>query len=107
MVEHSAVNRRVPGSSPGRGAKPLFYVYVIQNQRGEIYIGHTSDLERRLAQHNDPDYRGTLHTKRHPGPWRLVRQESFATRREAMERERQLKSSRGREWIRREKTFGC
>ena len=23
MVEHSAVNRRVPGSSPGRGAKPF------------------------------------------------------------------------------------
>ena len=38
------------------------------NPQGEIYIGQTSDLNRRLAQHNDPDYRGTLHTKRHVGP---------------------------------------
>ena len=71
MVEHSAVNRRVPGSSPGRGAKAddppvTFWVYVLLNPREEIYIGQTSQLAVRLAQHNDPEYRGTLHTKRHP-----------------------------------------
>jgi putative endonuclease len=80
---------------------------VLENLLGEIYIGHTDDVDHRLAQHNDPGYRGTLHTKRHPGPWRFVHQETFATRREAMERERQLKSGRGRDWIRREKAFGC
>ncbi len=77
-------------------------VYVLLNPQGKIYVGQTEDVLGRLSQHNDPRYRGTLHTKRHPGPWRLVYQEEFATRREAMRRERELKSSRGREWIRRQ-----
>ena len=112
MVERSAVNRRVPGSSPGRGANPsdgstLFWVYVLMNPQGKIYIGQSSDLSRRLSQHNDPNYCGTLHTKRHAGPWRLVYQEELGSRREAMGRERELKSSRGRDWIRRKLERGC
>ncbi len=70
------------------------------NPEMEIYIGQTCDLSRRMAQHNSPEYRGSLHTKRHRGPWRLVRTETFGTRREAMRREKELKSSRGRAWIR-------
>ena len=58
-----------------------YWVYVLANPEGRIYIGQTDDLYRRLAQHNDVDFRGTLHTKRHPGPWRLLHQESFPTRR--------------------------
>jgi putative endonuclease len=85
----------------------MFWVYVLLNPQGEIYIGQTSDVSHRLTQHNDPNYRGTLHTKRHPGPWRLVHQEQFPTRREAMSRERELKSSRGRDWIRQYLSSGC
>ena len=85
----------------------VFWVYVLRNPQGEIYIGQTSDLACRLTQHNDPDYRGTLHTKRHAGPWKLEYQEQFQTRREAMGRERELKSSRGRNWIRQKLESGC
>jgi putative endonuclease len=77
-------------------------VYVLLNPQAKIYVGHTHDLVRRLTQHNDPEYRGTQHTKRHPGPWRLVYREPFRTRGEAMRRERELKSSRGRDWIRKD-----
>jgi len=84
-----------------------YWVYVLLNLQAEMYIGHTNNLARRLAQHNDLEYRGTLHTKRHPGPWRLVHQERLATRQEAMRRERELKSSRGREWIRMHLQDGC
>ena len=112
MVERSAVNRRVPGSSPGRGANfsdtsTVFWVYVLINPQGKIYLGQTSDLSRRLTEHNDPNYRGTLYTKRHAGSWQLVYQEQFQTRREAMGRERELKSSRGRDWIRQHLHTGC
>jgi len=31
-----------------------FHAYVLLNIRDEIYIGHTSDLPRRLIEHNDP-----------------------------------------------------
>ncbi|MDD5088882.1 MAG: GIY-YIG nuclease family protein [bacterium] len=77
----------------------MYYVYILANPRYETYVGQTNDLVRRLAQHNDSTFRGTLHTKRRPGPWRLIHQEEFPTRQEAMRRERGLKTGRGREWI--------
>ena len=40
----------------------MFWVYVLRNPQGKIYIGQSHDLSRRLRQHNDPNYRGTLHT---------------------------------------------
>jgi putative endonuclease len=78
-----------------------FFVYVLQSEStGETYIGQTSDLQRRVAQHNDPNCQLTLHTKRRRGPWRLVHSEELLTRAEAMRREKELKSGKGREWIR-------
>ncbi len=84
-----------------------FLVYVLQNSKGKIYIGQTSNLERRIAQHHDPDCRLTLHTKRHMGPWRLVHSEEFPSRSSAMRREKELKSGKGREWIRKVLLIGC
>ena len=84
-----------------------FHVYVLQNPEGKIYIGQTKDLQKRLREHNDPEYRGTLHTKRHTGPWRLVHSEEYGTRTEAMARERDLKTGKGREWIRKVLNPGC
>ena len=84
-----------------------FFVYVLKNPEGKIYIGQTQDLQKRLKEHNDPDCRSTLHTKRHPGPWRLFHNEEHGTRREAMARERELKSGLGREWIRKQLLPGC
>ena len=77
-----------------------YCVYILVNLKDEIYIGHTSHLSCRLDQHNDPEFRGTLHTKRHLGPWRVIHTAAFASRAEAMRREKQLKTSRGRAWIR-------
>lgn len=79
----------------------MFFVYVLCSETtGESYTGQTYDLGVRLAQHNDPNYTRTLHTKRHKGPWQVVYTEHFATRAEAMARERALKSGKGREWLR-------
>ncbi len=84
-----------------------YSVYVLLNLSGEIYVGQSEDVPHRLSQHNDPAYHGSLHTKRHAGPWRVVHEERFSTRREAMRRERELKSSRGRAWLRRQIAMGC
>ena len=46
----------------------MHYTYILRSIKnpGAIYIGYTSDLKRRLSQHNDP--RNTAFTKRHaPG----------------------------------------
>jgi len=77
-----------------------FYVYVLANPFNAIYVGQTEDLIRRVQQHNDPANSLSKHTKRHSGPWRVIHSESFNTREEALRRERQLKTSRGRAWIR-------
>ena len=84
-----------------------FIVYVLQNPEGKTYVGQTSDLSRRLSQHNDPDCRLTLHTKRHSGPWRLLHSEEFPTRSAAMRREKELKTGKGRDWIRHVLLPGC
>ncbi len=79
-----------------------FWVYILQSEaNSKIYIGQTSDLNRRLLQHNDPDFRLTLYTKRNAGPWKLVHSEQYTTRTEAMQREKWLKSGQGREWTHR------
>ncbi len=79
-----------------------FYVYVLRSQTtGKTYVGHTSNLQYRLQQHNDPQCSLTLHTKRNRGPWKLVYHEEYKTRAEAMRRERFLKSGHGRDFIKR------
>ena len=70
-----------------------FHVYIIQSLvDGGLYVGHTEDLPRRLAQHSGP-YRKTYTAKR--GPWKLLYQEEHQTRSEAAQRERFLKSHAG------------
>jgi len=79
-----------------------YYVYVLQNaERKKIYIGYTNNLEKRIARHNKqlPNKRSS-YTSRMSGAWKLVYSEKFKTRKEAMKREKELKSFRGREFLR-------
>ena len=77
----------------------MYKVYAIYNQEADkIYIGQTQDLERRLLQHAERTFKG--YTSSFPGKWELIHQESVATRPEALSREKQLKSHRGRDYIR-------
>ncbi|MBL0741476.1 GIY-YIG nuclease family protein [Chryseolinea lacunae] len=77
-----------------------FHVYVLHSAKlNKIYIGFTSDLEARLKSHNELATKGWTMKFR---PWRLVFSEAFETKGEAMKRERELKTARGRMFIRRE-----
>lgn len=79
-----------------------FYVYILHSETsGKTYVGQSADLVRRLEQHNDPDCLLTTYTKKNQGPWRLIHSEVYASRAEAMRRERELKTGKGRDWIRR------
>jgi putative endonuclease len=74
-------------------------VYVLHNKiANKIYIGQTNDLERRLLEHNEK--RGNHFTAKYKGKWELIYKEEFKTRKEAIKREKQLKSYRGREFVR-------
>ena len=70
-----------------------FHVYILRSQRdGSLYVGHTNDMERRLAQHNNP--RGKGYTAKR-GPWTLCHVEEHPDRGSAMKREQFLKSHAG------------
>ena len=67
----------------------MYVMYVIRSEStGIMYTGQTSNLLKRLAEHNDPACYSSRFTKRIPGPWVLVYQEECATRSEACRRER-------------------
>jgi len=75
----------------------MFSVYVLYSESfNKIYIGQTDNLERRLFEHNN----GLLssYTKRYI-PWKIIYTENFISRSEALIREKQLKSQKGREFI--------
>lgn len=75
----------------------MFYVYVIfSHDFDRIYIGMTSDLDKRLKEHNSGHSKSTKAF----APWEIVYSESFSSRKEARERENSLKSFRKRKWIR-------
>lgn len=66
----------------------MFYVYVLQNEYGEIYIGYSADLRRRVSEHNrkNPVFTSTR------GPWMLVYYEAFRNEKHARMREHVLKN---------------
>ena len=72
-----------------------FVVYVIKSINGRQYIGHTSDLDRRIVEHNS----GMCKTMKVDTGWRVIYQESCSTRGEAMKRERWLKTGVGRDYL--------
>ena len=78
----------------------MFTVYVLYSEKyDKIYIGYTSNLEQRLLSHNKLSQKGYTVKYR---PWKIVYTEKFITKKEALQREKELKSSRGRNFIRKE-----
>jgi len=67
----------------------MYYVYVLKSEKdGRLYKGLTSDLEKRLLQHNA----GITKSTKGYRPWNIVYFKKFKTRIEAREREKFLKT---------------
>ena len=75
-------------------ARP-FFTYILQCSDKSYYVGHTDELERRLAEHETGVTGGYTANRR---PTRLVWFEEFPTREEAKVVEAQIKK-----WSRRKK----
>ncbi len=70
------------------------FVYVLGsegNGGNRTYVGWTTDLERRLSEHNA----GTGARSTRGREWVLLYAERYATRREAMSREWHIKRDQG------------
>lgn len=68
---------------------PRVWLYVLVSLgTKEVYLGYTTNLKRRLRQHNSPRNRG--YTRR-GAPWRLLAVRCFLDKHSAKRAERQLK----------------
>jgi putative endonuclease len=65
-----------------------FYVYILLCSDGSFYTGYTKNIDERTRLHANG--KGARYTKTHK-PKRVVHIELFATRAEAMKREREIK----------------
>ena len=64
------------------------YCYILQCSDGSFYTGCTNHLQKRLAVHNEG--KGARYTRARR-PCRLVYWEEFETKKEAMQREYEIK----------------
>ena len=66
----------------------MFYVYILKSKKdGRLYTGFTSDLRQRVAEHNGGKSSYTKNFK----PWKLVYYEAHLSKKDAQQREKNLK----------------
>ena len=74
----------------------FYYTYILQSQKNNsLYIGYTSDLKKRLKEHNS----GMSKATKPFVPYKLIFYEAFLNRIDAKNREEYLKGGYGRKTI--------
>jgi putative endonuclease len=73
----------------------MFWVYILRCADDSYYIGHTDNLEQRIAQHHSGEYTGYTSTRH---PLQYVWSQEFDSREAALAAERQIKG-----WSRKKK----
>ena len=74
----------------------MWFAYALQSKKdGGLYIGMATDVEGRLKEHNS----GYNQSTRSRVPFTLIYSEKCASRGDAREREKYLKSGKGREFL--------
>ncbi|KTG08142.1 endonuclease [Haloprofundus marisrubri] len=66
----------------------MHYVYVVECADGSLYTGYTTDVQRRVAEHNAGD--GAKYTRGRT-PVELVHSETYESKSAAMSREYAIK----------------
>ena len=103
-LESMYTRKGIKGSNPFSSAQcemamcmvERYYAYVLQSLRDfSFYVGHCDDLDCRMSKHFDG---WSKYTSGH-GPWRLKYFEVFATRREAIRREKEIKAKKSRSYL--------
>ncbi len=84
---------RSPSAPPSFCPLMPYFMYILKSEStGSSYVGHTSNLDKRVMEHNS----GKSLSTKNKRPWRLVYNEEYATRSEAASREKYFKSVNGR-----------
>ena len=67
----------------------MYYVYLLQSTTDNSkYIGCSSDLKKRVSEHNH----GLVKSTKSKKPWTLVYYEAFRSKYDAFNREKELKT---------------
>lgn len=67
----------------------MWYVYILLCADNSLYTGYSDDPEKRFLEHKNG--KGAKYTKSHK-PLKIVYQEEFKTKSEALKREIEIKS---------------
>ncbi|KKQ45158.1 MAG: putative endonuclease containing a URI-like protein [Candidatus Woesebacteria bacterium GW2011_GWA1_37_8] len=68
----------------------MYFVYILRTSSNTLYIGQTNNLEKRIKEHKNKSSKSAKYI-RYFDSFELVYFENYKTRREAMQREYQLK----------------
>jgi putative endonuclease len=73
-----------------------FYVYILQSEKdNKFYTGYTSDLKRRIDEHNT----GISLSTKNRRPLKLIYSEACLNAEDAKKREKYLKTTYGKRYI--------
>jgi len=76
----------------------MFYTYVLKSKKDKnLYIGFSSDLKRRILEHN----KGFVEVTKNRRPLELVYYEACCSEAKAVKREKMLKTGYGRSYLKR------
>ena len=76
----------------------MFYNYVLQSLKNKmLYIGYTTNLEKRFKEHND----GLNQSTKPYRPWKLIYYEACLNEKDAKRREGYLKKTQGQRLLKR------
>ncbi|MGA2678464.1 MAG: GIY-YIG nuclease family protein [Sedimentisphaerales bacterium] len=73
-----------------------YYVYVLRSEKdGKFYVGYTNNVRKRVEQHNN----GQVESTKRRTPLELIYWEGCINQQDATKREKYLKSSWGKRYI--------
>ena len=76
----------------------MFYIYLLESIRHKkVYVGFTSDLIKRLKEHNQ----GLNFSTKPYKPWKVIYYEACLNEKDAKRREKYLKTSQGQRLLKR------
>jgi putative endonuclease len=75
----------------------VYYVYILRSQQdGKFYVGYTENIMKRVELHNT----GKIESTKWRRPFELVYYEASGNKEDALHREKYLKTSYGKRYIR-------
>lgn len=76
----------------------MHYVYVLKSLKdAKLYSGYSSDLKKRLLEHN----KGRVDSTKRRKPFKLIYYEAYLNQQDATTREKFFKTQWGRNYLRR------